>query len=128
MDAAMGYAQTTPIARESDYPYKSKITGFCNYANNGKTKAGAINVPTANSNDALRSAIAKTAVSVAIQADTAVFQNYTGGVITDPACGTALNHAVTAVGYGVFNGTPYFLIKNSWGGFWGDKGYVKVAD
>ena len=38
-----------------------------------------------------------------------------------------MNHAMTAVAYGVENGVEYVVIKNQWGTLWGDKGYVKVA-
>lgn len=37
-----------------------------------------------------------------------------------------MNHAVVAVGYGVEDGVPYWLIKNSWGENWGDHGYFKM--
>lgn len=37
-----------------------------------------------------------------------------------------VNHAVLAIGYGVENGIPYWLIKNSWGADWGDDGYFKM--
>jgi len=37
-----------------------------------------------------------------------------------------VNHAVVAVGYGVENGVPYWLIKNSWGADWGVDGYFKM--
>jgi len=38
-----------------------------------------------------------------------------------------VNHAVLAVGYGVENDIPYWLIKNSWSSTWGDQGYFKMV-
>jgi len=52
---------------------------------------------------------------------------YHTGVITGTKCGTNLDHGVLAVGYGVENGTEYYLVKNSWGATWGDAGYVKIG-
>ena len=61
-------------------------------------------------------------VSVAIEADQKAFQLYMGGVFSDDACGTDLDHGVLVVGYGVdaIEG-EYYIVKNSWGPEWGDK-------
>jgi len=74
--------------------------------------------------DALKSAIARGPVSVAIEADTMVFQFYSKGVLTSTACGTNLDHGVLAVGYGNDGKNDYFMVKNSWGQGWGQKGYI----
>jgi len=65
-------------------------------------------------------------VSVAIAADSYVFQTYHSGVLDSSSCGTRLDHAVAAVGYAT-GSQPYYIVRNSWGASWGDKGYVMIA-
>lgn len=40
--------------------------------------------------------------------------------------GRVLNHAVLLAGYDSVAETPYFLVRNSWGATWGEKGYIKL--
>jgi cathepsin L len=76
--------------------------------------------------DALVAQITLGPVTVAVDASGTAFGHYKSGVISTK-CGTAINHAVLAVGYGTENGVAYYLVKNSWGTAWGDAGYVKIA-
>lgn len=130
MALAFQFLEKTGHNTESNYPYTSGHgkTGTCiSSKNKGSSYVSSFNNVRKNDPNSLVSAIDKTVVSVAIEADKTVFQHYKTGVITSSACGTNLDHGVAAVGYGTESGTPYFLVRNSWGKSWGDKGYVKIA-
>ncbi|XP_039629036.1 pro-cathepsin H [Polypterus senegalus] len=60
---------------------------------------------------------------------TSDFMHYSEGVYTSTTCHNTtdkVNHAVLAVGYGTKDGTPYWIVKNSWGPEWGIDGYFYI--
>jgi cathepsin F len=77
--------------------------------------------------DQLTAAVAEVGpVAVAINAE--LLQFYGSGIIKsvgscDP---DALDHGVLIVGFGTSNGTPYWLVKNSWSTGWGERGYFRI--
>ncbi|WNE40194.1 MAG: hypothetical protein GBAus27B_000261 [Mycoplasmataceae bacterium] len=79
----------------------------------------------------LKELIVKTGpLSVGMFADQYTLGDYYEGVYDFPKCPNKtedLNHPVLLIGYGVENGVPYWLVKNSWGENWGLKGYLKIS-
>ncbi|XP_069563192.1 cathepsin L.1 [Brachyistius frenatus] len=130
MDNAFKYIKDNGgIDTEESYPYEAE-DGTCRYnpANIGATCTGFVDV-TNGDEDALKEAVATIGpVSVAIDASHSSFQLYESGVYNEPDCSsTELDHGVLAVGYGTDNRHDYWLIKNSWGLGWGDKGYIMMT-
>lgn len=58
------------------------------------------------------------------------FQNYPGGVFStdeSDACGGNVNHGIVLVGWDDSLGTNgAWRLKNSWGGYWGESGYMWI--
>lgn len=117
------------IETEDAYPYVGK-DGVCKYSSeNALVKVvDSVNI-TLGAEDELKHAVGLVRpVSIAFQVVNG-FRHYNGGVYTSNTCGNTpmdVNHAVLAVGYGIENGIPYWLVKNSWGATWGDNGYFKI--
>lgn len=116
------------IQTEAEYPYTTGANA-CIADWGGSVQVSEVNPVKAYSQAGLMAAIANGPTSVTIESASTVFRYYTSGVINDSLCGSSLDHAVTAVGYGTdtATGLDYYLIRNSWGAKWGDAGYVKLA-
>ena len=126
---AFRYLKTSAIEDEATYPYKA-VDQACAYseAKSLGIKVQSIVEDTQSSAPALKQALAGGPVAVSIEADTYYFQAYTSGILDNAAkCGTSLDHAVLAVGWGVENGVEYWIVKNSWNTTWGDQGYIRFA-
>jgi cathepsin X len=54
-------------------------------------------------------------------------ENYTGGIYEDTTGDTNIVHDISVVGYGVENGTKYWVVRNSWGTHYGENGFVRVV-
>ncbi|KAK3431230.1 hypothetical protein EUGRSUZ_E02714, partial [Eucalyptus grandis] len=119
-------AQNHGMTYESNYPY-SGVEGTCGERAASIAVArlkGYEKIPM--SEDLLLQAVARQPVSVAIEGASPGFKQYSGGVFNGP-CGETTNHAVAIVGYGKTpDGVDYWLLKNSWGETWGEKGYMRM--
>lgn len=129
MDNAFQYAIDNGMCSEESYPYTSGVTktgGSCSKCNPVVEISACADVPP-NNQVALKEVVALVGpVSIALDAETKVFQSYKSGVVTSNSCGTNLDHGVLIVGYGEEDGIKYWLVKNSWGESWGDDGYIKI--
>ncbi|TKY59168.1 KDEL-tailed cysteine endopeptidase CEP2 [Spatholobus suberectus] len=123
VEKAFEYIQSQGLATEKEYPYEG-TDGTC-HAVNPTTKISSYQSVPPQSEEELLKAVANQPVSVLLDAMGQEFQFYSRGVFSGE-CGTNLNHAVTAIGYGEEADGKYWLIRNSWGQQWGEGGYMKL--
>ena len=57
----------------------------------------------------------------------ASLETYNGGIYHDTTGNVELVHDISVVGYGVENGVKYWMVRNSWGSYWGEKGFFRVV-
>jgi len=118
------------IDTEASYPYYAKQYA-CRYnsAYNAAQVTGYVDVERGNE-EVLKQAVGTVGpISIAIDAALPSFQSYRSGVYYEPSCSsTSLDHAVLIVGYGhdATSNEDYWIVKNSWGTWWGENGYIKM--
>jgi cathepsin L len=115
------------ICQDPDYSWRA-VQGNCmaNNCTRVMTITGFKDLPVGDET-ALFAAAGKTVVSIAIDASAQSFQFYKSGVFDDPQCPTQLEHTMAVVGYGSDSGKPYWIMRNVWGGAWGEQGYVRMV-
>jgi C1A family cysteine protease len=116
------------IDTETSYPYEER-DGVCRYRTSGRGASCRKYSEIRRSEASLLSAVAiQGPISIAVDAGQPSFQLYRSGVYNEPRCSQTINHAVLAVGYGRSqDGQLYWLVKNSWGTSWGDRGYILMS-
>ncbi|VDK84305.1 unnamed protein product [Litomosoides sigmodontis] len=131
--AVFDWVAENGVATDKHYPYKESDSVSCPIRKSERAKgalAGSAFLPHGDE-DVIRRVLALYGpVCLSLHASLADFQFYSGNdIYYNPSCpkdNDHVNHAVLAVGYGVENGVKYFIIRNSWGPSWGDKGYGRI--
>jgi C1A family cysteine protease len=124
------YLRTTSAALETQIPYRN-AEGACRASNTDKYKIVAwgyvkpdAGIPTVRS---MKEALCKYGPIAACVKVTPAFQAYRSGIFDEFASVSGerdINHAITVVGWD--DNKEAYLVKNSWGTQWGDKGYVWI--
>ena len=138
MEYTFTWLQENGIMTDADYPYVGykqscqkdpskyidmKVTGYKKLGSSTSTWSPV-------DEDEIKEFLYETGpLAIALNANP--LQTYTGGILdkTSSQCPVSgINHAVTMVGYGHDDASDkdYWIVKNSWGQTWGEKGYFRI--
>jgi len=124
MELGFTYVANNGIALDKDYPYTA-TNGKCDETIPKAAKVtGYIKTIENNYTDVIY-ALASGPLSVTVDAST--WSLYSSGIFNGCSFKNIdLDHGVQAVGYGTESGSDYWIVRNSWGVTWGEKGYIRL--
>merc|ERR1711934_49094 len=97
-------------------------SGFCgpikNYPNATISEYGSIE----GAQNMAKEIFARGPISCGI--DASPIEKYTGGIISEQ--GEMVDHVISVVGWGSEGKKQYWIVRNSWGEYWGEMGYIRV--
>lgn len=130
IDRAANFIKSTGLPGESCYPYTA-ANGVCSNACGGWQNSTdkisnwfyvATNSPTI---EVIKNALYSYGPLVTTMAVYQDFFSYRSGIYHYVSGGLAGYHAVLIVGYNDVG--QYLIVKNSWGTYWGEQGYFRIA-
>ena len=124
MPNAFTYAIREGMESEEDYPYKG-VDRTCRY-DASKVKYHFSSWAWVDQDEDAMVAALNTKGPLSVALDASYWSYYSGGIYDVSCSSTRMNHGVLLVGYGVENGTKYWIVKNSWGTSWGEKGFIRL--
>ena len=121
------YAKVSFIANDTVYPYNAvkgacRKTGNFSASLNGPYKLRGYNTTKKRDCNALVVQLKYSPTTVALTANKN-FQNYKTGIYSDATCTGTVNHAVLLVG---ITQCGNYIIQNSYGTFWGERGFIRM--
>merc|ERR1739845_128468 len=111
------------IELESSYRYTAR-NGNCEFSSSKVVATvSSYNSVGRGSESSMKSYVGSTGtLSVCVDANS--WNSYRGGIMT--SCGNSVDHCVQVVGYGESGSSSYWKVRNSWGGSWGEGGYMRL--
>eukprot|EP00929_Paragymnodinium_shiwhaense_P080459 TRINITY_DN4195_c1_g1_i1.p1 TRINITY_DN4195_c1_g1~~TRINITY_DN4195_c1_g1_i1.p1 ORF type:complete len:411 (+),score=97.02 TRINITY_DN4195_c1_g1_i1:96-1328(+) len=136
----LAYVQEYGLVTEEEEPYTQKA-GECNQTrpdtlleeSSGPEQVGkatglagmrAWNTNPSNKIMPLMASVLDGPVAVSVAATK--WHNYHGGIFDDCPQDVVTNHAVLMFGYSKEGDNKYFIMRNSWGDTWGEKGFLRL--
>jgi C1A family cysteine protease len=132
MSNALNFTAINGVVVEKDYPYEGNDINECRAGNKKQIKLNDGFEMVAKNELELKRIVATIGpVTVGINTTPPQMQYYSSGVFFHFACNpNTIDHAVVIVGYGSMKirnkNVFYWIIKNTWGDKWGEKGYIKM--
>ena len=123
MEYIFEYAKTHPVPLEVEFPYKERGATCPNKKLLSHVKVNEYRVLMHSEHRDAESEIEWLLHSygpVSVGVDSTNMDSYSGGIYKAHMCTTDIDHAVTIVGYT----KDAWIIKNSWGPYWGENGYL----
>lgn len=123
MEYVFEYANSHPVTLDVDVPYQDRAEACPRHSQWSHVQVNGYKVLMRDEDPKAEDEIEKILHMygpVSIGIDSKNMDNYQGGIFKADMCTTDIDHAVTIVGYT----KDAWIIKNSWGPYWGINGYL----
>lgn len=130
--SAFQYIKDVGLMKDQEYPYKNRPGFFCRVSRidyDQLYKISSFRAIGYRREQEIMSAIRNIGPVVSYISATSLRYNYGKGIYSNRHCkNSPINHVVLLVGYGTDQetGEDYWVIKNSWGKAWADRGYGRI--